>query len=218
MAAISGLLPEVETIVTNAVSLHPLLPVGSRMKILGLAPAISRITPTLSPKWGYKSEGPFSRMLRAGVVATHPECDNPVCAMVSFTYGSGHPALWAHRNIDRATHDWITGEFAGAPMTFFLQMRECVRVGHLVPAGTAPGIADDLTAPPRTDARFVFVAGEDNRCFLPASQQASFDHFERMAPGRHALHRIPGYGHLDVVFGADAWRDTHPIIVEELRN
>lgn len=217
MAAISGLLPDVTTIVTNAVSLHPVLPVGSRLKILGLAPTISRISPTLSPKWGYKSEGPFSRMLRAGVVATHPECDNPVCAMVSFTYGSGHPALWAHRNIDRATHDWITGEFAGAPMTFFLQMRESVKAGHLVPAGTAPGILPSLTVPPRTDARFAFVAGEDNRCFLPDSQQLSYEHFERFAPGRHALHRIPGYGHLDVVFGADAWRDTHPIIIDELR-
>ena len=217
MSAISGLLPDVSTIVTNAVSLHPVVPVGSRVKLLGVAPAVERISPTLSPRWGYRSEGPFSRMLRAAVTATHPECDNPVCAMVSFTYGSGHPALWAHRNIDAATHDWISGEFAGAPMTFFMQMRECVLAGHLVPAGTAPGVVDHLLARPRTTARWAFLAGEDNRCFLPESQQRSFEHFERLEPGRHSLHRIPGYGHLDVIFGANAWRDTHPIIVDELR-
>jgi hypothetical protein len=33
----------------------------------------------------------------------------------------------------------------------------------------------------------------------------------------HTHHEFPGYGHLDVIFGADAWRDTHPVIVDELR-
>lgn len=218
MAAVSGLVPEVTTIVSNAVSLHPVLPRWSRVKIRALTPAVRRISPTLSPKWGYKTEGPFSRMLRTVVTLTHPECDNPVCAMVSFTYGSGHPALWSHGNLDEATHDWITGEFAGAPMTFFSQMRECVKAGHLVPTGEVPGIAPDLLARPRTDARIVLVAGQDNRCFLPLSQQRTFAHLERLAPGRHSLHLIRGYGHLDVIFGANAWRDTHPLIVTELRS
>lgn len=217
IALISGLLPEVTTVVSNAVSLHPVLPAWSRVKILGLAPSIRRFTPTLSPKWGYRTEGWFSRTLRAGVTLTHRECDNPVCAMVSFVYGSGHPALWSHDNLDAQTHDWIRGEFAGAPMTFFAQMRESVRAGHLVPTGRVPGILPDLTVAPRTDARFVLLAGEDNRCFLPASQQLSFEHFDRLAPGRHSLHRFRGYGHLDVIFGASAWRDTYPLIVSELR-
>lgn len=217
IAAISGLVPEVTTIVSNAVSLHPILPAWSRVKILALAPTIRRLSPALSPRWGYRTEGWFSRVLRAGVGLTHRECDNPVCAMVSFVYGSGHPALWSHANVDEETHDWIRGEFAGAPMTFFAQMRESVRAGHLVPTGAVPGIVPDLTSAPRTDARFVLLAGEDNRCFLPASQQRSFEHFDRLAPGRHVLHRIRGYGHLDVIFGVNAWRDTYPLIVSELR-
>lgn len=217
IAAVSGLVPEVTTVVTNAVSLHTVLPRWSTMKIQVLSPMVRRISPTLSPKWGYKTEGPFSRVLRSVVTATHPECDSPVCAMVSFTYGAGHPALWAHRNIDRATHDWITGEFAGSPMTFFAQMRDSVRAGHLVPTGDVPEVVPDLLARPQTDARFVFLAGADNRCFLPLGQRLSFAHFDALAPGRHTHHEFPGYGHLDVIFGADAWRDTHPVIVDELR-
>jgi hypothetical protein len=217
ISAISGLIPEVSTIVTNAVSLHTMLPPWSALKILALSPMVRRITPTLSPKWGYKTEGAFSRMLRTTVVATHPECDSAVCAMVSFTYGAGNPGLWAHRNIDRATHDWIAGEFAGAPMTFFAQMRESVRAGHLVPTGEVPLIVPDLMATPRTDARFVFLAGADNRCFLPEGQRRSFAHFDALSPGRHTHHEFRGYGHLDVIFGADAWRDTFPVIVDELR-
>ena len=69
---------------------------------------------------------------------------------------------------------------------------------------------------PQTDARFVFLAGEDNRCFLPEGQQRSAEFFARHRPGRDTLHRIRGYGHLDVFFGRDAWRDTHPLILEEL--
>ncbi len=218
ISAISGLVPEVTTVVTNAVSLHTILPRWSALKIQALSPMVRRYTPTLSPKWGYKTEGSFSRMLRNVVVATHPECENPVCAMVSFTYGSGNPGLWAHRNIDEATHNWITGEFAGAPMTFFAQMRESVRAGHLVPTGDVAAIAPDLMAVPKTDARFAFLAGADNRCFLAEAQRRSFEHFDALSPGRHTHHEFPGYGHLDVIFGANAWRDTFPVIVDELRN
>jgi hypothetical protein len=217
ISAIAGLVPEVTTVVTNAVSLHTILPAWSGLKIRVLSPLVRRYSPTLSPKWGYRTEGRFSRTLRTVVVASHPECDNPVCAMVSFTYGAGHPALWAHRNIDRATHEWLIGEFAGAPMTFFAQMRDSVRAGHLVPTGAVPGLPTDYLAAPKTDARFVFLAGADNRCFLPESQRRSFAHFDALSPGRHAHHEFPGYGHLDVIFGANAWRDTHPVIVHELR-
>jgi len=218
ISAISGLVPEVTTVVTNAVSLHTILPAWSAMKIQVLSPLVRRYTPTLSPKWGYKTEGGFSRMLRTVVVLTHPECDSPVCAMVSFTYGAGNPGLWAHRNIDKATHDWISGEFAGAPMTFFAQMRESVRHGHLMPTGQVSAIAPDLMAAPKTDARFSFLAGADNRCFLAEGQRRSFEHFDAHSPGRHTHHEFPDYGHLDVIFGANAWRDTHPTIVEELRH
>lgn len=217
LAAAAGLLPDVDTIVSNAVSLHPVIPAYSRAKILWMAPWMARLTPYLSPAWAYRSDGYFSRIVRRAVDVTHPECRNLVCRMVSFTYGSGHPALWAHRHLDEATHRWITGEFAAVPMSFFAEMAAGVRAGALVPAGSHPELpADTATAAPRTTARFALLAGEDNRCFLPESQRRTFAHLERHQPGRHSLHVLPGYGHLDVFFGRDAWRDVHPTILEEL--
>lgn len=217
LSAVAGLLPDVDTIVSNAVSLHPVIPAFSRFKILRMAPSIARLTPYLSPAWAYRSDGYFSRVVRRTVDLTHPECHNLVCRMVSFTYGSGHPALWAHRHLDEATHDWITGEFARVPMTFFAEMGRSVRAGHLVSEGDLPGLPPDAaTAPPRTNARFALFAGEDNRCFLPESQRRTFTHLETHQPGRHALHVVPGYGHLDVFFGRDAWRDIHPMMLKEL--
>ena len=46
---------------------------------------------------------PPRRFLRTGdggsSAVTHHECDNTVCRMVSFTYGTGFPGLWSHENL-----------------------------------------------------------------------------------------------------------------------
>lgn len=216
LAAAAGLLPDVDTIVSNAVALHPVIPAFARFKLLTMAPWISRMTGYLSPAWAYRSDGVFSRITRRAVALTHPECDNLVCRMVSFTYGSGRPALWSHRHLDERTHDWITGEFAAVPMSFFAEMGPSVRAGHLVPSAGSALPADAATTAPRSAARFALFAGEDNRCFLPESQRRTFAHLERYQPGRHSLHIIKGYGHLDVFLGRDAWRDVHPLMLKEL--
>ena len=64
--------------------------------------------------------------------------------MVSFTYGTGWPALWSHANLDEATHDWIRGEFAEVPFTFFHQMDRSIRAGHLVPVSDLAGLPSVL--------------------------------------------------------------------------
>lgn len=218
MAAVAGLLPGVDTVVSNAVSLHPVLPRFSGFKIRALTPLLTWLTPHLNPGWGDNPEGWLARVLRAAVLLSHRECDNTVCRMVSFTYGSGRPALWSHANLDEATHDWIRGEFGEVPVSFFAQMEACVRAGRMVSVSNRPGLPADFTAQaPRTDARFAFLAGEDNRCFLPESQQLTWEFFQRHRPGRDSLHRLPGYGHLDVFFGRDAARDVFPLILSELR-
>lgn len=217
IAAVSGLLPEVDTIVTNAVSLHPVVPAWSRFKIQRVLPLVSKVSPYLSPAWGDKPEGVFAWGLRLFVRATHRECNNSVCRMVSMTYGSGFPALWSHAHLDEATHEWVRGEFAEVPLTFFSQMARSIRAGHLVPVSDVAALPSTYVgSAPQTDARFVFLAGEDNKCFLPDSQQRSFDFFARHRPGRDVLHRIRGYGHLDIFLGRNAARDTYPLILEEL--
>ena len=52
---------------------------------------------------------------------------------------------------------------------------------------------------------------------LPAREPAaSFAFFDGHRPGRDALHRFRGYGHLDVFLGRNAAQDTYPVILEEL--
>jgi len=218
LSAVAGLLPKVDTIVSNAMSLHPVISPLAKVKLLGVVPQFAKLMPFLSPRWALDPPSdPRARALVGFVRLTHHECDHTVCRMVSFTYGAGFPALWSHENLSDATHDWIDGEFAEVPFTFFLQMGRSVRRGHLVTAGHFPQLPASVVAqPPKTDARFVLLAGENNHCFLPESQQRTFAFLDGHRPGYHALHRLAGYGHLDVLFGRNAVRDTYPLILEEL--
>jgi len=217
MAAVAGLLPQVTTIVSNAVSLCTAVPAWSSLKLRASLPLVARLTPYLDPQWGLAADSRTAQAIAAMVMLTHHECHNPVCKMVSFTYGSGHPALWSHANLSEATHAWIRHEFAKVPLSFFAQMRRCVARGHLVSVdGLKELPADFLAQPPRTEARVAFLAGEQNRCFLPRSQVEAFAYFDRLRPNYHSLHRLPNYGHLDVFFGSQAARDVFPIIEREL--
>jgi pimeloyl-ACP methyl ester carboxylesterase len=218
MSAVAGLVPEVTTIVSNAVSLHPVVPRLAKLKLRYTTPIAARAIGYINPQWRL-TDAPWivPKALTAWVMATHHECDNDVCKLASYVYGTGKPTLWLHENLNAATHDWLRHEFADVPLTFFEQISRCVQAGHLVSVDGRPELPVDFTAqPPQTDARFVFVAGESNACFLPASQQRTFTWFERHAPGRHALHTLPGYGHLDVFMGKDAAAHVYPTIIDEL--
>jgi hypothetical protein len=217
MAAVAGLVPQVKTIVSNAVSLHTVVPPFSVVKIRFMLPLVGLLTKYLNPQWGIQAPTLAAKMLRLMGEATHHECDNPVCHQISLIYGSGFPALWSHDNLNTETHEWLTHEFADVSVRFFNQMGRCVREGHLVSVdGLAQLPADFVAEPPRTDARFAFIAGEQNLCFLPESQIRTFEYFDRQRPGYHSLHVVPGYGHLDVFMGRNAVRDTFPLMLAEL--
>jgi cholesterol oxidase len=217
MSAVAGLLPQVHTIVSNAVSLHPVVPAFSSFKIRHFRRLVAALTPYLDPEWGVDAPTAFAKALVLGVCLWHKECDNPVCRMVSFTYGSGFPALWQHENLSPQTHEWIKQQFKDSPMSFFRQMARCITAGHLVSVDDFAELPESFVAqPPLTDARVSFIAGDHNRCFLPVSQRNTFQFFERHRPGFHTFHEIPGYSHLDIFFGEHAARDVFPTIVREL--
>lgn len=218
MAAMAGLVPQVTTIVSNAVSLHPVVPNWSAFKLSYLLPVVRRLTRYLNPRWGDEAPGVVPKLINGLVELTHHECDNGVCKHVSFSYGSGFPALWSHENLNDATHDWLRHEFAHVPMTFYRQIVRSIKAGHLV---TVEPLSEDLPADyaaagPKTDARFAFFAGEDNLCFLPESQIRSHRYFDAQRPDYHTLHVLPKYGHLDVFMGQDAGRDVFPLMLDEL--
>jgi predicted alpha/beta hydrolase len=218
MSALAGLVPDVSVIVSNAVSLHPVVSRLARLKLRWLIPPVARVMGYLDPQWGVTGAPWLLPKLIAGWVrATHRECRNDVCKLASYTYGTGAPTLWRHENLNRATHEWLRGEFADVPLSFFEQILACVRAGHLVSADAHPALpASFVDAPPRTKARFALFAGALNACFEPESQRRTHAWLDRHEPGRHSLHVLPGYGHLDVFMGAHAAHDVFPLMISEL--
>jgi pimeloyl-ACP methyl ester carboxylesterase len=217
MSAVAGLVPEVSTIVANAVTLHPVLPAFSSFKIRYLLPILERFADRLNPHWGVEAPDLFAKLINAVVLLSHHECDNAVCKGVSFTYGAGRPALWSHENLNPQTHEWLKQEFNAVPLTFFSQMARCVVEGRLVSVDGLPSLPKDFTAQePKTVARFAFFAGEQNLCFLPQSQVKTFDFFNRFRKDYHSLHLLPNYGHLDVFMGRRAAQDVFPLMLMEL--
>ena len=121
MAAVAGLLPQVDTIVSNAVSLHPQVCTASRLKSVLAVPLVGLLTDHLNPQWadgrGEGADRLPARLLTGLVRLTHHECDSGVCKFSSFTYGTGFPVLWRHENLSDATHRWLSDEFAAVPMS-----------------------------------------------------------------------------------------------------
>jgi len=217
MSLAAGLVPQVTTVVSNAVSLFPVVPGFSFFKLSSFLGVLKRMTPYLNPGWGLEAPTWQAKLIVAAVKLTHHECDNTVCKLVSFTYGSGFPALWRHENLDEATHEWLKREFRDVPLTFFDQMLRCVEAGHLVSVDGYRELPESYAArEPQTAARFALFAGKLNRCFLPESQERMFTFLNRFRPGTHSLHVLPTYGHLDVFMGARAAKDVFPLMLEEL--
>lgn len=217
MAALSGLVPEVTTVVSQAVSLHVEFPFLTRVKQTFLTPVARHSGPGVSPQWAVRAPGVvptgvarYARLLRR-------ECDDPICGMAQWVNGTGKDVLWKHENLDQASHRWVSREFGYAPYSFHTQIGRSARRGHLVPMSGRPEIPADLTAERLPDdARWTLLAGTDNRCFLPSGQQRTAEHFKAQQPGRHTFVPLAGYSHLDPIFGARAHLNVHPRIVEGL--
>jgi hypothetical protein len=218
MSSLAGLVPQVSTIVSNAVSIHPIVPRLANLKLRSMIPLTARVLGYLDPQWG-RVGAPWivPKLVDAWIKLDHHECHNGVCKWSSYTYGAAKPTLWRHENLNESTHEWLEGEFAAVPLTFFSQMVRCVRAGRLLAAEHHPELPSDFTAQaPRSDARVVFLAGAMNQCFTAESQRTSHAWYAAHAPTRTALHVFDGYGHLDMFMGKHAARDVFPTILSEL--
>ncbi len=217
MAAVAGLVPEVTDVVSNAVSLHVSLTRRSELRMRTMMPATSLLLRGVDPQWTARAPAAINRAVALLATVGPGKCDSDVCRSANFFYGVGREVLWHHSNLDHDTHEWGAREWGFCPMSFFKQMASCASAGHLVPTGRVSGLPHSFVdGKPKTEARFTFIAGSENTCFLAASQERTFAYFDALSPGRHRFQALPGYTHLDVFLGRDAHRNVFPLIVDAL--
>jgi hypothetical protein len=217
MSVLAGLVPDLRTVVSSAVSLHIELDERSRRRLSWLVPPMSRFMRGFDPQWAARAPSVAAAGLARWARFAGRDYSNPLTAATTFFYGGRSEALWRRDNLDAEILEWLTREFGYAPLSFFRQMGRCAEQGHLVPVEGLPELEGDLlSAGPPPGTRFTFLAGLDNRFFLPRGQRLTWQHFELMQPGEHRFFPLAGYSHLDAMVGRRAHRDVFPLILDAL--
>ena len=82
---------------------------------------------------------------------------------------------------------------------------------------TANGQDSYLDGINHLDLPITFIHGQHNQCYLPQSTEKTLARLiERFDQHQYARHVIPGYGHIDCIFGKHAHEDVYPFILQHL--
>lgn len=153
----------------------------------------------------------LDRLLELEPVPEDQECHNPVCHRVTFLYA----LLYQHQQLDQRLHDNLHELFGVGNIAMFEHLAEMVRrevvVSHEGEDVYMPHFSERLELPIR------FIQGAENRCYLPESTERTYDRLREVhGEELYDRHLIPGYGHIDSIFGKDAVDDVYPLILEHL--
>jgi cholesterol oxidase len=167
----------IASVISNSVSLAITVPLWSRIK-LTVAPWIFFRSPAVNPRWSYyPGLFTYGRTLSKLISLWHRllgDCDVPACHMVSFMWGSGHPAVWSHRNISETTHQRTGDLFGAVNFTYYRHIRKMVSRGRAVKMypndPRYSSLPDEyLKDAAAIDTPVFFVAGENNHTFLDSN-------------------------------------------------
>jgi cholesterol oxidase len=214
MAMLAGL-EGVRSAVISQISAHVVTPPLVRLKA-GLhtpgvldALGVESLTADASAREGFFSRL-YDRALALYPVDADEHCDSAVCHRFSFMYSP----LYEHARLNRATHERLHELFGGATMRAFEGLALMARRGHVVDARGEDAYLPHLD---RMAIPIRFVHGAENQCFLPASTEQTLEALAaRNGTSLYSRNVIPGYGHIDCIFGQSASTDVYPFVVEHL--
>lgn len=134
-------------------------------------------------------------------------CHNPVCHRITFMYAP----LYQHEQLNEATHEALHEMFGIANMRAFEGLGLMTRRGHIVAADGAEAYLPHMD---RMAIPIAFIHGERNECFLPQSTEITYNLLcQKNGPSLYTRSTVPGYGHIDCIFGKNAVRDVYPLIL-----
>ena len=215
MSVLGGWLQGVRSAVCSQVSTHMEVPLATKLKT-GLH------VPELLDKLGIDSltayvdeNSEWEQKLLDDALQFFPkedeeECNNPVCHRITFLYGH----LYEHDQLNSATHTHLHELFGVANMEAFEHLALMSRRGHILSADGSDTYLPNLD---KMAFPVLFISGAENQCFLPDSTARTVDALRRWNdPALYDRKLIPGYGHIDCIFGKNASRDVFPQILSHL--
>lgn len=138
------------------------------------------------------------------------QCSNPVCHRVTFLYSS----LYRHETLNNTLHENLHELFAESNITTLKHLAEMCRQHILVSAEGDDIYMDHMD---RLNLPICFISGEMNTCYFPESTEITFKMLQqKFGDKQYSRKVIPGYGHIDCIFGDKAVDDVYPTMLEHL--
>jgi cholesterol oxidase len=223
MSLFGGTVDGVHSVIANSVGLVPRVPAWSRVK-LTVAPNLCEWAlgfPYLDPAWGASPQLSRGWLFAKFMNVFHHECDVTACHLLSVMWGTGWPALYEHDNLLPVTHERGGDLYGATGLNYYRHVQKMVSAGRAVkyrPKDPAYAqLPDDYLADAgRISTPIMLTTGEKNHVFTDSNIEF-WKRLEAIAPGRHELDVIPGYGHQDVFMGKDVHQDVFPRMLDFLK-
>lgn len=210
----------VRSAVISQVSAHPVPGTLQRIKAGLHIPdliqhlGVSDLTAyTQHKKWPHNL---FDEALRLYPIDHDEGCGNAICHRSTFLYG----LLYEHAQLNESLHSNLQELFGMHDVELFRHLAAMARAGEVVDAeGRAIYLNGTNGAKGLEGMRMPigFIHGDRNETYLPKSTQLTYDLLTREFPEQpYERHLIPGYGHIDCIFGKHAAVDVYPVIARYL--
>jgi cholesterol oxidase len=215
MSLLAGL-KDVRTVVCSQIATDIVVPIATAVKTgLHLPTVLDKLGIDSLTAYTDNHAGWFNKLYdRAldayALVEAQGRCDNPVCHRITFMYAS----LYRHDTLNQLCHDNLHELFGESNMRTFEHLALLCREGRLLDYH-----GGDVYMPhfDRLQMPICFISGENNECYLPQSTERTFNRLcEKFGAERYSRHVIPGYGHIDCIFGERAVTDVYPIMLAHL--
>jgi cholesterol oxidase len=143
-------------------------------------------------------------------------CGNPICHRATFLYG----LLYEHEKLNETLHANLQELLGVHDVEVFKHLATMVRAGKVVDAGGKDVYlagTDGMKGLAGMRLPIGFIHGDRNETYLPESTELTFDMLVKHFPEQpYERHLIPGYGHIDCIFGKNASVDVYPVIARYL--
>lgn len=145
-----------------------------------------------------------------------PRDVSPVSRRISFLYGQ----LYEVNQLNEQTYDNLHELFGVAGIASLEQLGTAIRKGHVVNFAGDDVYLQEKQGMPNLKRLAIPIAiahGALNKCWDPASTEITIALLKKANdPKLYDRRVIPGYGHIDCIFGKNAARDVFPYWIQHL--
>jgi len=211
-----GGLEDVKSVVALQVAAHPVPPFLTKIKCALHVPLVLRKLGMEALSAHTTGEGfadvAFNQALRLTPLPEGERCSSAVCLRCTFLYS----LCWVHANLTVETHDAMHEMMGVANLEMMEHLAECAQKERLVDVHGKDVYLPHLD---RLSMPITLIQGAENQVWTLEATETTYDalvHRFGNDDGRYVRHVIPGYGHLDTVFGKNAVHDTYPQMLDHL--